>query len=59
VYSLNRPTAVQADRWKERVTREEVEECRRFVEPFGLPYYPEFEPCVETFSGASSVTPRG
>ena len=59
VYSLNRPTSIQVDRWKERVTSEESEECRRFVEPFGLPYYPDFEPYVETFSGASSVTPRG
>jgi hypothetical protein len=59
VYSLNRPTAVQVDRWKERVTPEEIQACRRFVEPFGLPYYPDFEPYVETFSGASSVTPRG
>jgi hypothetical protein len=59
VYSLNRPTSLQVDRWKERVTSEQIEECRRFVEPFGLPYYPDFEPCVATFSGAVSVTPRG
>jgi hypothetical protein len=59
VYSLNRPTAFQVDRWKERVSPEDIEACRRFVEPFGLPYYPEFEPYVETFSGASSVVPRG
>jgi hypothetical protein len=59
VYSLNRPTASQVDRWKERVAPEEIEACRRFVEPFGLPYYPDFEPYVETLSGASSVTPSG
>lgn len=59
VYSLNRATSIQVDRWKERVTSEEIDECRRFVEPFGLPYYPDFEPYVETSSGASSVTPRG
>lgn len=59
VYSLHRPTAIQVDRWKERVAPEEIEACRRFVEPFGLPYYPDFEPYVETFSGAASVTPRG
>jgi hypothetical protein len=58
-YSLNRPTSFQVDRWKERVTPEETDACRRFVEPFGLPYYPDFEPYVETFSGASSATPRG
>jgi hypothetical protein len=59
VYSLNRPTTFQVDRWKERVSQEDLEECRRFVEPFGLPYYPEFEPYVDTVSGASEVTPRG
>jgi hypothetical protein len=59
VYSLHRPTAIQVDRWKERVAPEQIEACRRFVEPFGLPYYPDFEPYVETLSGTSSVTPRG
>ena len=59
VYSLHRPTASQVDRWKEQVAPGEIEACRRFVEPFGLPYYPDFEPYVESFSGAASVTPRG
>ena len=58
-YSLHRQTTFQVDRWKDRVTPEEIGACRRFVEPFGLPYYPDFEPYVETFSGASSATPRG
>lgn len=58
-YSLSRPTAIQVDRWKDRVTLEETAACRRFVEPFGLPYYPDFEPHVETLSGASEVTSRG
>jgi len=57
-YSLNRPTSYQVDQWKERVSPDEIEACRRFVEPFGLPYYPDFEPYVESFSGVSSVTPR-
>jgi hypothetical protein len=56
-YSLHRPATFQVDRWKERVTVEEIEACRSFVEPFGLPYYPDFEPYVETFSGATSVIP--
>jgi len=43
-YSLTRPTARQADKWKERLTPDDVAACRRFVEPFGLPYYPGFEP---------------
>ena len=57
-YSLNRPTALQVDRWKQQVSSEEIEACRRFVEPFGLPYYPDFEPQVDTFSGAPLATPR-
>ena len=46
VYSMRRPTVQQIDKWKERLGAEEVESCRRFVEPFGLPYYPGFEPHV-------------
>lgn len=57
-YSLKRPTAAQIDKWKSRLSAEDTEACRRFVEPFGLPYYPDFEPYVDTFSG-ETVTPRG
>jgi hypothetical protein len=45
-YSLSRPAAKQIDKWKERLSLEDIESCRRFVEPFGLPYYPGFEPYV-------------
>jgi hypothetical protein len=45
-YSLSRPTAKQIDKWKERLSAEDIESCRRFVEPFRLPYYPGFEPYV-------------
>lgn len=45
-YSMSRPTAEQIDKWKKRLSAEDVESCRRFVEPFGLPYYPGFEPYV-------------
>jgi sulfotransferase family protein len=45
-YSMSRPTAKQIDKWKQRLKVEEIESCRRFVEPFGLPYYPGFEPHV-------------
>jgi hypothetical protein len=58
-YSLSRPTAFQVDRWKESVSPDEVAACRRFVEPFGLPYYPDFEPHVATFSGMGPVTSSG
>jgi len=45
-YSMSRPTAKQIDKWKERLSVDDIESCRRFVEPFGLPYYPGFEPYV-------------
>jgi hypothetical protein len=50
-YSMRRPTARQIDKWKLRVDPADVEACRRFVEPFGLPYYPGFEPRVGSMSG--------
>jgi hypothetical protein len=37
------------------VKPDEIEACRRFVEPFGLPYYPGFEPYVEHFGGTEVV----
>ena len=46
-YSMSRPTAKQIDKWKQRLAARSIESCRRFVEPFGLPYYPGFEPRVE------------
>jgi Sulfotransferase family len=50
-YSTKRPTAIQIDKWKERLGPGDIEACRRFVEPFGLPYYPGFESQVGSFSG--------
>ncbi len=50
-YSMNRPTAKQVDKWKDRLSAEDIAACRRFVEPFGLPYYPGFEPYVTSFGG--------
>jgi Sulfotransferase family len=50
-YSMRRPTARQIDKWKGRLGPGDVEACRRFVEPFGLPYYPGFEPRVGSFGG--------
>jgi hypothetical protein len=49
--SLNRLATRQVDEWKNRLSREEIEACRRFVAPFGLPYYPDFEPYVASPSG--------
>jgi len=50
-YSMRRPSARQIDKWKAGLAREDIEACRRFVEPFGLPYYPGFEPWVGSMSG--------
>ena len=50
-YSTRRPTAIQIDKWKQGLTRDEIEACRRFVEPFRLPYYPSFEPRVGGLGG--------
>jgi hypothetical protein len=51
-YSLQRAAAKQVDRWRPHLTQGEIDACRRFVEPFGLPYYPDFEPFVETVTSA-------
>jgi hypothetical protein len=51
-YSMTRPTARQADKWKQRLSADDVAACRRFVEPFGLPYYPDFGTGVS--SGATA-----
>lgn len=59
-YALERVSARQVDGWRPRLTQGEIDACRRFVEPFGLPYYPDFEPAVETVTGeppASSAAP--
>ena len=50
-YSMRRPTARQIDKWKQRLDPEDIAACRRFVEPFGLPYYPGFEPRVGSVAG--------
>ena len=51
-YSMTRPTARQADKWKERLSADDVSACRRFVEPFGLPYYPDFD--IQVSPGATA-----
>ena len=58
-YSTKRPTAKQIDQWRDRLSPDDVEQCRRFVEPFGLPYYPGFEPHVKRFSGEESTPVAG
>ena len=53
-YSMRRPTARQIDKWKQQLGRDDIEACRRFVEPFGVPYYPGFEPRVSSIGGDRS-----
>ena len=48
---MTRPTAQQIDKWKRRLTATDIAACRRFVDPFQLPYYPGFEPYVTSLSG--------
>ncbi len=43
-YSLYRDPRQQAARWREEVAAADVAACRRFAEPFGLPFYPDFGP---------------
>jgi hypothetical protein len=50
-YSLNRPSEMQIDKWKQQLTRGEIDACRQFVEPFELPYYPGFEPRITSLRG--------
>ena len=59
-YSLNRSAAAQIDGWKRRLAAEEIAACRRFVEPFEVPYYPNFEPRTMRFrrDGWSDTTAR-
>lgn len=43
-YSLTRKSAAQIDKWRAEVSDEDMETCRRFAEPFGLPFYQDFDP---------------
>jgi hypothetical protein len=54
-YSLTRVAAKQVDGWRPRLTQGEIDACRRFVEPFELPYYPDFEPEVGSVRGDLSA----
>ncbi len=58
-YSMTRPTAMQVDKWKARLQPADIEACRRFVEPFELPYYPGFEPYVSSIAGDRAGAPAG
>jgi hypothetical protein len=38
-YSIRRVTEKQVDQWKSTMSKYEIEQVRRFVEPFNLPFY--------------------
>ncbi|MBK1707165.1 sulfotransferase [Halochromatium glycolicum] len=44
IYSLSRRTRAQIDKWRSEVSTEDIVACRAFAEPFGIPYYDDFNP---------------
>ena len=62
-YSLRRYPPNQIAAWQKEVTPEDQAACRQFVEPFGLPYYRDFQPDVDQpawfTSEAESLTSKG
>ncbi|MCB2049425.1 MAG: sulfotransferase [Novosphingobium sp.] len=43
-YSLRRDSIAQIDKWRKSVEPADIEACRAFAEPFGLPIYADFDP---------------
>lgn len=43
-YSLDRDTRAQIDKWRKSVSQRDIDACRAFAEPFGLPVYRDFDP---------------
>ncbi|MBB5987749.1 sulfotransferase [Sphingobium lignivorans] len=43
-YSLRRDSRSQIDKWRKFVAPEDIEACRAFAEPFGVPVYDGFDP---------------
>lgn len=43
-YSLDRDTRAQIDKWRQTVSQRDIDACRAFAEPFGLPVYEDFDP---------------
>ena len=43
-YSLAKDPALQIDTWKQIISETDAAACRRAVEPFGLPFYNDFDP---------------
>lgn len=43
-YSLDRDSRAQIDKWRNSVQQKDIDACRAFAEPFGLPVYDDFDP---------------
>ncbi len=43
-YSLERDTRAQIDKWCKSMPQRDIDACRAFAEPFGLPVYRDFDP---------------
>lgn len=43
-YSLDRDSRAQIDKWRATVAQKDIDACRAFAEPFGLPVYDGFDP---------------
>lgn len=43
-YSLDRDSRAQIDKWRNSVSQRDIDACRAFAEPFGLPVYDDFDP---------------
>lgn len=55
-YSLVRDSRVEIDKWRASVSDADISECRTFAEPFGLPFYENFDPRVaEPVWGTSAL----
>lgn len=49
-YSLERNSRAQIDKWQKTVAQRDIDACRAFAEPFGLPIYANFDPwCAEPY----------
>lgn len=43
-YSLRRDSHAQIDKWRQSVAQRDIDACRAFAAPFGLPVYDDFDP---------------
>ena len=58
-YGLARDSRAQIDRWRSRVSPEDQRQCLAFAEPFGVPFYPAFDPFAARPVWPESVSNTG